>query len=91
MSEAVVNPDLMLRYADHLKTQAEELSRLLSNHIADFGYVGELWKDENFQQYTKRDEEAVKHMKKFIIDANTFVEQLRQKAALARQISEHRF
>lgn len=87
MSGGAVRNDLieMERFIQNLQTFNSELQDSASNLSANWGSLGEVWQDQEYDRFAGIWEEALNSIKKYLDQSPEFVSHLQQKAEPLRQ------
>lgn len=66
MSQAIINPEEVRRFAEELNRFNLDLQNRLGSLQARFSSLGESWQDQEHEKFTQEFREAVKVLRKFL-------------------------
>ena len=80
MSQAIMNPEEVRRFAEELKRFNADLQNRLSSLQARFAALGDTWQDQEHTKFSEEFRDTMKVLKKFIEASNTHTPFLLRKA-----------
>jgi uncharacterized protein YukE len=66
MSQAIMNPDEVRRFAEELKRFNTDLQSRMSLLQARFAALGETWQDQEQQKFAEEFQQALRGLKRFV-------------------------
>ena len=83
MNKAIVDPDELRRFANHLDGLADVLRSEKSQVNGDLNNLEAVWKDAKYRQFQMNYDEISRGMDEFVRSTMAYAGYLRKKAALA--------
>jgi uncharacterized protein YukE len=83
MTKAIVDPDELRRFSNHLDGLADALRSEKSKVNGDLNNLKDVWKDAKYRQFQLNYDEISRGMDEFVRSTMTYANYLRKKAALA--------
>jgi uncharacterized protein YukE len=80
MSQAIMDPEKVRRFADELNRFNTDLENRLAMLHARFSALGDTWQDQEHEKFTEEFRQAIKALKKFVEISKTHAPYLLRKA-----------
>ena len=80
MSQAIMNPEEVRRFAEELKRFNADLQNRLSSLQARFAALGDTWQDQEHVKFAEEFKQTTKALKKFVEISNQHTPYLLRKA-----------
>jgi len=80
MSQAIMNPEEVRRFAEELKKFNADLQTRMSSLQARFASLGDTWQDQEHMKFSEEFKQTVKALKKFVETSNQHAPYLLRKA-----------
>lgn len=90
MSQAIVNPEDLRRFAQQLKRFNGELQSQMSSISGQLGALSQSWRDREQEKFAEEFAQAMQAMGRFIEATNQFIPFLARKAARAEEYLQQR-
>ncbi len=90
MSQAVVNPEDLRRFASQLKRFNGELQTQLSSIGGQLNALGQTWRDREQEKFTEEFAQTMQSLGRFIEATNQFIPFLMRKAGRAEEYLQQR-
>ncbi len=88
MSQAIIDPEQLSAYSSFLRGALEHLTEAFSTLDNDFTDLGNTWKDEKFQNFSKVFAESKGQVNAFCKVGENFLEHLQRKEQAIREYLE---
>lgn len=80
MSQAIMDPESVRRFAEELKRFNTDLQNRMSSLQARFASLGDTWQDQEHEKFAQEFQTAMKTLKKFMEASNQHTPYLLRKA-----------
>jgi len=80
MAQAIMDPELVRRFADELKRVNTDLQDKIASLQARFASLGDTWQDQEQAKFAEEFKQAMKALKKFVEASNQQTPYLLRKA-----------
>jgi uncharacterized protein YukE len=80
MSQAIMDPEEVRRFAEELKRFNAELQSKMSSLQARFAALSDTWQDQEHQKFADEFQQTIKTLKKFVESSNQHAPYLLRKA-----------
>jgi uncharacterized protein YukE len=80
MAQAIMDPELVRRFAEELKRFNVDLQNSLAGLQARFAALGDTWQDQEHSKFAEEFKQTVKALKKFVDVSNQHTPYLLRKA-----------
>jgi len=90
MPQAIVNPEELERFSQHLKQFNEQLKQNVSQLNGQFKNLGSTWQDQENQKFAAEYQQTMKVIERFLQTSNEHIPFLQRKAQRARDyLNQH--
>lgn len=90
MSQAVVDPEQVRRFAGHLDQSAASIREQKSGTLASFARLHETWRDDKYARFDQLFTESMKLLERYLQQSEQYSGFLKQKAARAQKYLDQR-
>lgn len=89
MSQAIVDPEEMIQFAQHLQIFSGDLHERLTGLKAKFDHLSHTWKDHDRERFSQIFDQTIHVLVQFMAEANVQVPFLIKKAEKIKEYQEH--
>ena len=91
MSQIIASPQELVQFARYLRDLARTLKERKTSLNHEFAEVGEVWRDEKYQQFQRIFEETSREIDVFLKEAERYSEYLNRKAKPLQAYLDRRY
>ncbi len=90
MSQAIVDPEQVRRFASHLDQSSAAIREQKSGTVAGFARLHETWRDDKYARFDQIFTESMKLVERYLQQSEQYSSFLKQKAARAQKFLDQR-
>jgi hypothetical protein len=91
MPQVIFDPDAARSFGSFLVNTVDGIESAQRNITSKFQELGECWKDEKYQRFSRIFEETMRNLQVFRKDANDYLDYLWRKEKSIREYLENRY